>query len=625
MAGATTELQYYRSENAVVSGGLLTITAKQEFFNGSQYTSARMRTLNKGDWTYGRMEMRAKMPIGQGLWPAFWMLPSDNAYGTWAASGEIDIMEFVGHQPNKTFGTIHYGDVWPGNVFSGNDYFLPSGTFNDDFHVFAIEWDACGIRWFVDGIEYASQSSWWSAGGAYPAPFDQRFHLLLNMAVGGNLPGPPDGTTVFPQELVVDYVRVYQKDMGLGCTVAFDNMEHGNPLANGWFQFGGSSGGGGITGNLFDVPTTSGCNASLEAGFGGSAGFQGGFGRTNPVDLTDMTHFSFWVNPDPGQEYDIEVNLQEDDDGDNSIPGSPNGQDDEFQYTVHVGPAGSDVVAGGGWQKVSIPLTSFADDNSFHYGGNGIFDPVPAGGGGNGQLINVVFSLISTSGSSITFRSDDWKFTREDMFISGRVWDDADVDGVPDGGEVGLNSVTVELLDGAMSTIASTTTSGDGNYTFADLPWGDFTVRVDGQTLPGGMSATYDLDGIGSPNEAAMSLACPDSVENAHFGYTSGNVSVPGFGDDALAFSLGQNVPNPFNGGTRISFSLPEEGPVELSIYDLTGRRVATLVDRRMRAGRHSAEWSGQGTDGRQVAPGIYHYVLSGTEGELSRRMIRLP
>ena len=206
------ELQYYTEDNATVENGLLTITAREESVApGFDYTSTRIRSLAKGDWTFGRMEMRAKMPIGQGMWPAFWMLSSDTSiYGTWAASGEIDIMEYIGSEPNRIFGTIHYGASFPGNIFSSTDYFLPSGTFADDFHVYAIEWELGEIRWYLDGVEYASRDNWFSTGGPFPAPFDVDFHLLLNLAVGGNLPGPPDATTAFPQEFVIDYVRVYQ-------------------------------------------------------------------------------------------------------------------------------------------------------------------------------------------------------------------------------------------------------------------------------------------------------------------------------------------------------------------------------------------------------------------------------
>jgi beta-glucanase (GH16 family) len=204
------ELQYYTAENATVADGFLTITAREESAGGRDYTSARMRTLGKGDWTYGRMEMRARMPIGQGMWPAFWMLPSGSPYGGWAAGGEIDIVEYIGSRPDLILGTIHYGGPWPWNVYSTSRYFLPGGSFHDDFHVFAIEWELGEIRWYVDGTLFAVRTRWYSTGGPYPAPFDVDFHLLLNLAVGGNLPGPPNAATEFPQEYVIDYVRVYQ-------------------------------------------------------------------------------------------------------------------------------------------------------------------------------------------------------------------------------------------------------------------------------------------------------------------------------------------------------------------------------------------------------------------------------
>jgi beta-glucanase (GH16 family) len=140
------------------------------------------------------------------------MLPTDEVYGGWAASGEIDIMELVGHQPARVHGTLHYGGPAPANQSSGAPYDLSSGTFADDFHVFAVEWEEGEIRWYVDGVLYQTQTEWNSTGGPFPAPFDQRFHLLLNVAVGGNWPGSPDITTPFPQTMQVDYVRVYQRD-----------------------------------------------------------------------------------------------------------------------------------------------------------------------------------------------------------------------------------------------------------------------------------------------------------------------------------------------------------------------------------------------------------------------------
>lgn len=205
------ELQWYQPANASVSGGSLVITARRESAGGKSFTSARLRTAGKGDWTYARVEVRAQLPRGRGMWPAIWMLPTDNSYGGWAASGEIDIMELVGHEPSKVHGTLHYGDVAPNNKSSGASFTLASGTFADDFHVFALEWEAGVMRWFVDGQLYQTQTQWSTSTGGFPAPFNRRFHLLVNLAVGGNWPGSPDASTNFPQRLTVDWVRVYQR------------------------------------------------------------------------------------------------------------------------------------------------------------------------------------------------------------------------------------------------------------------------------------------------------------------------------------------------------------------------------------------------------------------------------
>lgn len=203
------ELQWYTDNNHSVEDGKLIISAKEESVSGKNYTSARIRTINKGDWKYGRFEFRAKFPIGQGIWPAIWMMPTDNVYGGWAASGEIDILEYLGHEPNKVHGTLHYGGNWPNNTQSQRSFELRAGNFHDDFHDFALEWEKREIRWYVDGNEYGRLNNWYTAA-PYPAPFDQRFYLILNLAVGGNWPGNPDGSTQFPQQFEIDYVRVYQ-------------------------------------------------------------------------------------------------------------------------------------------------------------------------------------------------------------------------------------------------------------------------------------------------------------------------------------------------------------------------------------------------------------------------------
>ncbi len=216
--GGNNELQYYtdRPENSYLEDGSLVIEARKEQYTDPEgtrsYTSARMVSRGKGDWKYGRFDIRAKLPYGKGLWPAIWMMPSESVYGGWAASGEIDIMEMLGHETNKVYGTLHYGGTWPDNVHTGTDYVLPSGDFVNSFHVFSLQWEPGEIRWYVDGIQYQTQKEWHTKNGIFPAPFDQDFFMILNVAVGGNWPGDPDHTTLFPQRMFVDYVRVYKKD-----------------------------------------------------------------------------------------------------------------------------------------------------------------------------------------------------------------------------------------------------------------------------------------------------------------------------------------------------------------------------------------------------------------------------
>jgi len=215
--GGNQELQLYtdRKENIRIADGHLIIEARKDNpgISGTtrQYSSGRLRTKHRGDWKYGRVEVRAKLPQGKGIWPAIWMLPTGVKYGGWAASGEIDIMELVGHKPNQVLGTLHHGDKWPKNKHTGTSFDLAKGTFADDFHKFAIVWEKGRIRWYVDGKLYQTQTKWSTTAAPFPAPFDQPFHLILNIAVGGRLPGNPDGSTKFPQQMTVDYVRVYQR------------------------------------------------------------------------------------------------------------------------------------------------------------------------------------------------------------------------------------------------------------------------------------------------------------------------------------------------------------------------------------------------------------------------------
>ncbi len=206
------ELQYYtdREENVYLQNGNLVIKARKEnpFYEGYQYTSSRLVSKNKGDWTFGRVDVRAKMLLGKGLWPAIWMLPTDTVYGGWPKSGEIDIMEYLGDRPSEVLGTIHYGhDFWR---YNSQSIALDEGTFAEDFHVFSVLWTDQCIQFQMDGKNIGVPNT---RSTVLPTtwPFDQNFHMILNIAVGGNLPGNPDASTIFPQTMEVDYVRVYQE------------------------------------------------------------------------------------------------------------------------------------------------------------------------------------------------------------------------------------------------------------------------------------------------------------------------------------------------------------------------------------------------------------------------------
>lgn len=202
------ELQYYASGNTNASldgSGNLIIEARREAREGRQYTSARLKTEGKKTFTYGRIEGRMKMPYGQGMWPAFWMLGGNS----WPNTGEIDIMENLGREPSIVHGTIH-GPGYSGAAGPTAMYTLPGGDkFSDDFHVFAVEWETNVIRWYVDGTLYSTKTPADIKGNNWV--FDHGFFIILNLAVGGDWPGAPDGTTVFPQKLVIDYIHVCQK------------------------------------------------------------------------------------------------------------------------------------------------------------------------------------------------------------------------------------------------------------------------------------------------------------------------------------------------------------------------------------------------------------------------------
>jgi len=202
------ELQYYtdRTENVKVENGFLLLNARQEAFGGSNYTSARITSQNKFEQQYGRFEARMRLPHGQGLWPAFWLLGNDCGANIWPNCGEIDIMEFRGQQPTVVHGSVHGPGYSAGNAVT-KSYTLQDSRFDTEFHVFGIEWTPDYVNYYVDGDLY-QQITKDDVPGQWV--FDHPFYIIINLAVGGSFVGSPNADTSFPQTMLVDYVRVYQ-------------------------------------------------------------------------------------------------------------------------------------------------------------------------------------------------------------------------------------------------------------------------------------------------------------------------------------------------------------------------------------------------------------------------------
>ena len=203
------ELQYYRKENAWTEEGVLVIEARNEAFSGKQYTSTRMKSQDKKSFRYGRIDIRALLPKGQGIWPALWMLGNNISTAGWPSCGEIDIMELIGGtgNDNTVHGTVHY-DKDGSYVFHGGKKTISNEIYAEKYHVFSIIWDETSITWHMDDMQYYSVD----ITPQHMSEFHQEFFFILNIAVGGNWPGDPDSTTIFPQQMKIDYIRVFQPD-----------------------------------------------------------------------------------------------------------------------------------------------------------------------------------------------------------------------------------------------------------------------------------------------------------------------------------------------------------------------------------------------------------------------------
>ncbi len=561
------ELEYYRAENVTVAGGNLVLTARQESYGGRSFTSGKVHTRNKHSFLYGRVEMRAKIPTGGGMWPAFWMMPQDDAYGGWAASGEIDIMESA-NATTSIGGTLHFGGGWPDNASTGGSYSEGGSNFADQFHVYAVEWDTTEIRWYVDDTLYSTkQSSQWYSDGAPGnplAPFDQDFYIILNTAVGGNYTGctePGCITATLPQEFLIDYVRVYQETSNLAPIVSITYpAAGGNPPA------------GDITIEA-DASDTDGNVAAVE--FYNGATYLG--------EDTTASYTFLWSSVAAGC-YTIIAK---------AIDNEGAFQSDTVDVTVGSG-CGQAPYAG---SPFSPPARIEAED--FDDGGEGIayHDTDPGNTGSQYRTSeDVDIEACSDAGGGYNI---GWLRVGE--------WLEYTVD-APGAGEYAIDV-----------RVASSSAGGTFHISFNGIDkTGDVTVPVTGGWQNW---TTVSTTAILTAGQQVMRFI--PTAEGFNLNYI--DIDAPthlATGSQLPGFALHPCSPNPFNPSTTIAYELSRPAMVNLVVYDVAGRAVRTLVAaEQVSRGRHEVVWNGRDNSDRDAASGMYFLRLDAEEFSETRRI----
>lgn len=565
------ELEYYRAQNVTVTGGNLVITSKAESFSGSSYTSGRIKTKGKRSFTYGRIEMRAKLPTGGGMWPAFWMLPEADIYGGWAASGEIDIME-AANATNSVGGTIHYGGTYPANTFSGGSLSLGGANFADTFHLYAIEWEPDAIRWYVDNTLYYTRTSaqWYSNGApANPrAPFDQPFYILLNAAVGGNYTGCTSSgciTATFPQQFLVDYVRVYADIPNTPPTVSITSPGSGGVLP---------------AGNITIDATASDADGSVAR-----VEFYNGYSLLGQ-DTT--APYSFTWNSVGNGCYDVMVRVLDNQGG---------------VATAHV-----DLTVGTGCGQAPylgspfiFPTRVQAED--YDAGGEGVaYHDADAANNGTryrpSEGVDIENSTDVGGGYNV-----GWINPGE--YVEYTV-------NVPAAGSYPLQVRVASQNVGGTFHLAFNGVDATGNITVPVTGgWQTWTTVTTTATLAAGPQVMRFVPTAGEFNLNYFEfLSAPSAV-------------LPDGGP--VRDLLGAAYPNPFTRATAIQYDLQARAAVHLALFDVRGALVRTLVaGESVAAGRHEVNWDGRDEAGRLAAAGVYFYRLETGRYAETRRLVRV-
>ena len=547
------ELEYYRSENVTVSDGNLILTTKAESYAGYSYTSGKVHTRDKHFFLYGRIEMRAKIPTGGGMWPAFWMMPQDDVYGGWAASGEIDIMESA-NATTEVGGALHFGGSWPDNTHTSGSYSLGGANFADDFHIYAVEWEPDVIRWYVDDVLFLTKTSsqWYSDGapGNPRAPFDQDFYIILNAAIGGNYTGciSPDCITAdLPQQYLIDYVRVYQDTANIAPTVVITSPAAGdNPPA----------------GDIIIQATASDVDGVVSAvEFYNGAEYLGE-DATSPYSFT-------WGSVGDGC-YTI-VAKAVDDAGSFST--------DTVEVTVGEG-CGQEPYLG---SPFVLPARIEAED--FDIGGEGVayHDSYAGNNGGQYRLeehVDIETCYDVGGGYNAGWITQgEWLEYTVHVPVAGQYTIETRVSSLS---VVGVFHLEFMGQDKTGNIIVPVT----GGWQTWESVWATATLEAGTQVMRFVPTVTgFNLNYM---DVAPVVTAVSSNLQ-------------------PVGCVLHPCYPNPFNPVTTISFELRDAASVQLAIYDVTGRLVKKLITGEAAdAGRHELVWTGSDESGRVVAAGVY-------------------
>ena len=652
------ELEYYtnRTQNCSEQNGILNITALKENYNGYNYTSARIKTQGRFSFKYGKVEAKMKLPFGQGMWPAFWMLGDNISQVGWPKCGEIDIMEMIGGQGREN--TVHGSAHWGGDYT--RKYSLSSGTFADSFHVYDITWTPSQIAWLVDGITYATLDITPSSLSA----FQNNFFIILNLAVGGTWPGSPDNSTVFPQSLQVDYVRVYQD------TSAFPGVSIVSPPNNSEFQpnsnitlkADASVQSGNITkvefyqdamkiGETFVSPYSMTWNNVLSGNYKIFCTVYTSTGRSSTSEPLNINVSGNAVTSPYGgtpanipgtieaENYDLggQGNAYNDSDTLNSggLYRPSDGVDIEacsdtgggydvgwinnnewLVYTISVKDSGT--------YRIGARVSSNSTGGSFHFeiDNNDITGTVNVSSTGGWQnWITVLTKDFSLSAGihKLKFFANSAGFNINKIYLYPPDAGPSINFIYPDGGEQFSPDSIVEIKWKSLkiNTVNIGFSTNGGSF------W---------SSVQNGIDARFGVYRWKIPNvnssKCKLIIMSPDNIllmDTTRSVFSVGSVNsiekrpgVPG------GFFLEQNYPNPFNPSTAIDYGIPDESFVIIKIYDLLGKEIKTLVKQEKFGGDYHTVWNGKDFKGDDVPSGIYFYSLHAGKLQQVKKMILL-